>query len=404
MAKTIAQINEKIKKGKVVVVTAEEMISIVKEKGLSRAAKEVDVVTTGTFGPMCSSGAYLNVGHAKPKIKLGGGRAALNNVDVYTGFAAVDIFIGATALSDDDPRNKVFPGAFKYGGGHLIEDLVSGKDLVLEANSYGTDCYPRRRIKTLINIKDINEAVLFNPRNLYQNYNIAVNLSDKTIYTYMGTLLPKIGNANYCSAGQLSPLLNDPLYKTIGIGTKIFLGGGTGYIAWWGTQHNPGVKRADNQTPLTPAGTAAVIGDLKQMDAKWLKGASFLGYGATLSVGIGVPIPILDEEIAKFTSVSDNELSAAIIDYSKAYPEGISESLGRATYAELKSGKIAVSGKQAKTAGISSYYKAKEIATELKSWIKKGDFLLTEKVANFPSINSGYKFKPLTEREAKGGK
>jgi len=399
MAKTIAEINEKIKKGQVVVVTAEEMIDIVKQKGSKQAAKEVDVVTTGTFGPMCSSGAYLNLGHAKPKIKLGGGSATLNGIEIYAGFAAVDVYIGATALAKDDPRNKVFPGAFSYGGGHVIEDLVKGKDLVLEASAYGTDCYPAKSLKTAINIKDINEAVLFNPRNLYQNYNIAVNLSDKTIYTYMGTLLPKLGNANYCSAGQLSPLLNDPFYQTIGVGTKIFLGGGVGYISWWGTQHNPGVKRADNGTTLVPAGTAAVIGDLKQMKPEWLKGVSFLGYGVTLSIGIGVPIPVLNEEIAKYTAVADSEITASIVDYSKAYPQGIPESLGRASYAELKSGKINVKGKEARTAGISSYVKAKEIAEELKQWIAKGDFLLADKVASFPDADSGYKFKPMAMKK-----
>jgi len=403
MGKTIAEINEKIKKGEAVVVTAEEMIDIVKEKGAKIAAQEVDVVTTGTFGPMCSSGAYLNVGHTSPKIKLGGGRTTLNGIEVYAGFAAVDVCIGATALAQDDPKNKVYPGEFKYGGGHVIQDLVEGKDIELKATSYGTDCYPSKKINNLINLKDLNEAVLFNPRNLYQNYNIAVNLSNKQIYTYMGTLKPNLGNANYCSAGQLSPLLNDPFYRTIGIGTKIFLGGGVGYVSWWGTQHNPGVKRADNGTPLTPAGTAAVIGDLKQMDGKWLKGVSFLGYGATLSVGIGVPIPILNEEMAQFTAVSDEDISASIVDYSKAYPEGISESVGRATYAELKSGKITINGKQVTTAGISSYYKAKEIAEELKSWIKKGDFLLTEAVAQFPGADSDYKFKPMKIRELKGG-
>ena len=403
MGKTIAEINEKIKKGEAVVVTAEEMIDIVKEKGAKIAAQEVDVVTTGTFGPMCSSGAYLNVGHTSPKIKLGGGRTTLNGIEVYAGFAAVDVCIGATALAQDDPKNKVYPGEFKYGGGHVIQDLVEGKDIELKATSYGTDCYPSKKINNLINLKDLNEAVLFNPRNLYQNYNIAVNLSNKQIYTYMGTLKPNLGNANYCSAGQLSPLLNDPFYRTIGIGTKIFLGGGVGYVSWWGTQHNPGVKRADNGTPLTPAGTAAVIGDLKQMNVKWLKGASFLGYGSTLSVGIGVPIPILNEEMAQFTAVSDEDISASIVDYSKAYPEGISESVGRATYAELKLGKITINGKQVTTAGISSYYKAKEIAEELKSWIKKGDFLLTEAVAQFPGADSDYKFKPMKIRELKGG-
>ncbi len=403
MGKTIAEINEKIKKGEAVVVTAEEMIDIVKEKGSETAAQDVDVVTTGTFGPMCSSGAYLNLGHTSPKFKFGGGRTTLNGIEVYTGLAAVDIYLGATALSEDDPKNKVYPGKFKYGGGHVIQDLVEGKDIELEATSYGTDCYPGKRLNNIINLNDINEAVLFNPRNLYQNYNVAVNLSDKVIYTYMGTLKPNLGNANYCSAGQLSPLLNDPYYRTIGIGTKIFLGGGVGFVSWWGTQHNPGVKRADNGTPLTPSGTAAVIGDLKRMSGEWLKGVSFLGYGATLSVGIGVPIPILDEDMAKFTGVSDEDISTSIVDYSKAYPEGISESVGRATYAELKSGKIIIKDKEVITAGISSYYKAKEIAEELKTWIKKGDFFLTEPVAQFPDAESGYKFKPMKMRKLKGG-
>ncbi len=122
MAKTIAEINERIKKGEAVVVTAEEIIDLVDEKGTEKAAKEVDVVTTGTFGPMCSSGAYVNTGHTKPKTKLGGGKAYLNDVPVYAGFAAVDIYIGATAVSDDDPRNKVFPGQFLYGGAHVIEE------------------------------------------------------------------------------------------------------------------------------------------------------------------------------------------------------------------------------------------------------------------------------------------
>ena len=403
MAKTVAQINEKIKKGEAVVVTAEEMIQIVKNEGVAAAAEKVDVVTTATFGPMCSSGAYLNLGQTKPKIKLGGGRTTLNGVEAYSGFAAVDVCIGATALPGEDPKNKVFPGEFKYGGGHVIEDLVKGKDIKLEATAYGTDCYPSKKLNTLINIKDINEAILFNPRNLYQNYNVAVNLSDRTVYTYMGTLMPNLGNANYCSAGQLSPLLNDPFYKTIGIGTRILLAGGVGYIAWWGTQHNPGVKRTEGGTPLSPAGTAAVIGDLRQMSSKWIKGVSFQGYGTSLAVGIGVPIPVLDEKIAKYTAVSDSEIITNIIDYSKAYPQGATESLGRVSYAELKSGKIKVSGKEVPAAGISSYPKAVEIATELKEKIVNGDFFLSEAVAPFPGSDSGYKFKPLKIRGIKGG-
>ena len=398
MTKTITEINEKIHKGQAVVVTAEEIIDVVKEKGIEKAAKEVDVVTTGTFGPMCSSGAFINIGHAKPRIKLGGGKVYLNDVPVYAGLAAVDIFLGATALPEDDPRNRSHPGDFNYGGGHLIEDLVAGKDIRLVATAYGTDCYPRKKLETLINIKDLNEAVLFNIRNAYQNYNVAVNLSDKTIYTYMGVLKPGLGNANYCSAGQLSPLLNDPHYKTLGIGTKIFLGGGIGYIAWQGTQHNPTALRGDNGVPKRPAGTLAVIGDLKQMKPEWLLGTTMLGYGTTITVGIGVPIPILSEEILRYTAVRDDDIVAAIVDYSEAYPQVKPGALGEVDYTQLKSGKIKVQGKEVPTASLSSYSKAVEIANTLKKWLQKGEFLLTEPVAPIPGVESGIKFKNLVER------
>jgi len=398
MAKTIKEINEKIKKGEVVVATAEEIIDIVEKEGVKKAAQKVDVVTTGTFGPMCSSGAYLNIGHATPKIKLGGGRAYLNDVPAYTGFAAVDVYIGATALPDDDPRNKVFPGEFKYGGGHVIEDLVAGKDVKLVATAYGTDCYPRKKLEIWINIKDLNEAVLFNPRNAYQNYNVAVNLSDEIIYTYMGMLKPRLGNANSCSAGQLSPLLNDPYYKTIGVGTRIFLGGGVGYVVWQGTQHNPSVPRKENGTPCVPAGALAVLGDLKQMKPEWLVGTTMQGYGTTLTVGIGIPIPILDEEICRYTAVKDDELWTQIVDYSEDYPQGRKRSLGEVNYAQLKSGKIAIQGKEVPTGSLSSYPRAVEIANILKEWIKKGDFLLCEPGAYLPGPETGYTFKPLKER------
>jgi uncharacterized protein (DUF39 family) len=397
--KTIEEINEKIRLGKAVVVTAEEMINIVKEKGVERAAKEVDVVTTGTFGIMCSSGIYFNIGHTKPRIKLGGGKVYLNGVPAYAAYAAVDLFLGATALPDDDPRNKYYPGDFTYGGGHVIEDLVAGKEIRITAQAYGTDCYPRRFLDAYITINDINEAVLFNIRNAYQNYNVAVNSSNRVLYTYLGVLKPKYGNANYSSAGQLSPLLNDPYYKTIGIGTRIFLGGGIGYVAWYGTQHNPSVERTERGIPKGGAGTLAVIGDLKQMNAKWLRGVSMKGYGVSLAVGIGVPIPILDEEMAFYTSVSDEDILAPVVDYATAYPNRESDVITYVSYKELKSGYIELFGKKVPTSPLSSYSKAKEIAETLKSWIKEGKFFLTSPSAPLPGVESGIKFKPFSGRE-----
>ena len=398
MGKTIAEINEKIKKGQAVVVNAEEIIDLVAKKGTEKVAREVDVVTTGTFGPMCSSSAYFNLGHTKPRMKLGGGRVYLNDIPAYTGVAAVDIILGATAMPDDDPRNRVYPGAFNYGGGHVIEALVSGKDVRLVATAYGTDCYPRKKLESWVKLKDMNEAVLFNMRNAYQNYNVAVNLSDKIIYTYLGVLKPNLGNANYCSAGQLSPLLNDPFYKTIGIGTRIFLGGGVGYVAWQGTQHNPTALRGDNGVPKRGAGTLAVIGDLKGMSSRWLVGTSMLGYGPTLTVGIGVPIPILNEEILRYTAVKDDDIYAPIVDYSEAYPQRKPDIVGEVSYGQLKSGIIVVQNKKVPTASLSSYPRALEIANTLKDWIAKGKFLLTEAVSPLPGVESGVLVKLFNER------
>jgi len=398
MSKTIAEINEKIKKGKAVVVTAEEVIDIAREKGVHKAAEEIDVVTTGTFSPMCSSGVFLNFGHSQPRIKLGGGKACVNDVPVYTGLAAADVFLGANALPDDDPRNKFHPGEFNYGGGHVVEELVAGKDIRLVATAYGTDCYPRRKLESWVNLKDINDAMLFNVRNAYQNYEVAVNLSDRMLYTYMGVLKPNLGNVHYSTSGQLSPLLNDPYYKSIGVGTKVFIGGGIGYVAWHGTQHNPNVPRGENGVPREGAGSLSLIGDLKQMKPEWLVGTSMLGYGCTLTVGIGIPIPVLSEEILRYTTVSDDEIFAPIIEFSEAYPQRKPEVLGEISYAELKSGHIKVQGKDVPTASLSSYPKAIEIAGILKEWIEKGEFLLTEPVAHLPGTESDIVFKPFRER------
>jgi len=380
--KTYEEINARIKAGEAVVVTAEEMVGIVKEHGAEEAARKVDVVTTGTFSPMCSSGAIINFGHSNPTIKAS--RVWFNNVMAYAGLAAVDVYFGAAEVAEDDPLNKVFPGSFRYGGGHVIEDLVAGKKVKMRAIGYGTDCYPATEFEKEVTLADLPYAMLLNPRNCYQNYNCAINLSDKTIYTYMGTLLPKGKNANYCSAGELSPLFNDTLYKTIGMGTRIFLGGGIGYVSWQGTQHNPAVPRLDNDTPKKPAGTLMLQGDMKQMSDKWLKGISMQGYGTTLAVGVGIPIPILNEEMAAYTGVSNDDLVTQVVDYSYDYSHQVARNYGEVSYAQLNTGEIEVNGQKVRTAPLSSIVKAREIARILKEWIEKGDFLLAKPVHQIP--------------------
>ena len=384
--KSFQEINARIKAGEAVVVTAEEMVDVVRKHGPEGAAAKIDVVTTGTFAPMCSSGAFINFGQMVPTIKAS--KVWLNKVPAYGGIAAVDAYIGATEPAEDDPLNKIYPGEFLYGGGHVIEDLLKGEKVFLEAKGYGTDCYASRKMKKDVTLADLPHALLCNPRNGYQNYNCAVNLSKKVVHTYMGMLKPDCKNANYCSAGELSPLLNDPLYKTIGIGTRIFLGGGIGYVTWNGTQHNPDVARTDKGAPRKPAGTIMVQGDMKQMDAAWIKGLSLLGYGNSLAVGLGIPIPILNAEMAAYTGISDAELFTQVVDYGYDYTNGIARNYGEVSYAQLKSGSIVVNGKEVPTAPLSSIAKAREIAEILKGWIQQGSFLLHEPAELLPGPRS----------------
>jgi len=397
LPKSYDEINEKIRTGEVVVVTAEEMVGVVGELGPERAAKKVDVVTTGTFGPMCSSGAFLNIGHSTPRMKIT--NAWLNDVPACAGLAAVDLYIGATEPAAGDPLNREHPGEFSYGGAHVIEDLIAGKDIHLRADAYGTDCYPRRELDTWINLRDLNEAYMLNPRNAYQNYNVAVNqFADRDIYTYMGVVKRDLGSANYCSAGQLSPLLNDPYYRTVGIGTRIFLGGAQGYVYWQGTQHDPTTPRNERGVPTGGAGTLGTVGDLKEMDPRYIVGVSFYGYGVSLAVGLGTAIPVLDAEMARFTGVSDADITAPVIDYSRNYAHNEGEPLAHVSYAALKTGSIELEGKTVPTTPLSSYVRAREIAQTLKGWVQVGEFLLTEPVQPLPSADSGEGFKALNYR------
>ena len=370
--KTYAEINEKIKKCTAVVLTAEEVSELSKSLTPKEIAHKVDVVTTATFGAMCSSGAFLNFGHATPPIRME--KIELNGVRVSGGLAAVDTYVGAT---DCDPAVPA------YGGAHIIEDLVNGKDVVLEAWGKGTDCYPRKHIKTVINKESINEAILYNPRNCYQNYNVATNTTDQIKYTYMGTLLPKLRNASYSSAGELSPLLNDPECRTIGLGTHIFLCGTDGYVTWNGTQFNTSKPVNDYGIPIGNARTIAVIGDLKQMSSRYLRGAYIEKYGVTMYVGIGIPIPVLDEDLARRVSIRNEQIETNIVDYGTG-----GQLLGRTNYAALHSGSIEINGHKVRTAPLSSLARAREIARLLKEWIGKGDFLLTEPVRPMPACAS----------------
>jgi len=383
MMRTYEQINEKIKSGDVAVFTAEEAIEMCKEQGHKKAYEQIDVVTCATFGMMCSSGAFFNFGHTDKRIRMS--EITMNNVPASGGLAAVDTYLGATQGSLDRPMT--------YGGAHVIEGLLKGEKVRLHAKSYGTDAYPRTEAIAEVALEDMNQAYMYNPRNCYQNYSAATNAGDRTLHTYMGTLYPECSNVNYSTSGELSPLLKDPNMRTIGMGTRIFLGGAQGYVTWQGTQSVKNVTEYDDGVNVS-GGTIAVIGDLKKMSSRYIRAAVMKNYGISLYVGIGIPIPVLDEDLFAELTRTNAELYTNFIDYSTG---GLKmPALGRVSYAQLRSGKVELNGKTVPTAPLSSLLMAREIAGILKNNIKESNFSLTEPIKQVEMFGD---FKSLKLKE-----
>lgn len=375
MQRTLAEINDKIRGRTATVDTAEAFKARAEAEGTVAAFRAVDVVTVGTFEPMESSGAILNLGHTDPPIKIR--ECRLDGVLAYAGFGAVDLYLGASQVTsgeEDVPRDR--------GGGHVIADLIAGKSVRLQAIGQVTDCYPCSTLETTITRDTINQFYLFNPRNLYQNFIVGVNGGNRPLATYLGPLQPNLGNAVYANPGALSPLMNDPELQVIGIGSRIFLGGGVGYVAWEGTQHFPLQKRLPNRTPVGPAATVALVGDAKGMQPTWVRGCHFKGYGPSLMLGVGVAIPLLNEQIAVHCAVQDKDLVAPVIDF--AIPRRVRPTFGLVSYAQLKSGNIILDGQRVRTAPLASLYFSRLVAEELKDWIAAGAFELTEPVQMLP--------------------
>jgi CBS domain-containing protein len=221
-----------------------------------------------------------------------------------------------------------------------------------------------------------------NPRNAYQRYNAATNSTEHILHTYMGVLLPNCGNVSYSGAGVLNPLSNDPKLRLIGSGVPIFLCGAQGMVIGEGTQHSP----------AGGFGTLMVTGDLKEMSQDYLRAATMTGYGVTLYVGLGIPLPVLDIEVVRATAVRDQDIFVDLLDYgvpSRSRPE-----LRKVSYAELRSGAIELNGEEIRTSSLSSFRKAREVAGELKRRVESGAMQLS-----LPTrlIDSKKPVKPMRE-------
>ena len=182
---------------------------------------------------------------------------------------------------------------------NVMEDLLRGKAVHLRGEAYGTDCYPRREIDKDVTLADLPDAIMLNPRNCYQNYNAAVNLTSRTIYTYMGAAQVQLRQLQLCHGRPAFPRLSTTrITRPSAWGPASSSAGSVGYVIGEGTQHVSKPQRNDRGIPENPSGTLMLKGDFKKMKARYVRAQSILGYGVSLAVGVGIPIPMLNEEMA----------------------------------------------------------------------------------------------------------
>ena len=368
--RTIDEINDRIAKGRAVVIGVDDFKKICANEGITRAAEKVDVVTCATFSSTCGTGIMMNLGHTNPPIKFK--KAYFNNVQAYTGFTSVDAYIGS------DQPNEYETIGISYGGAHVIEDLLNRKTVHFKAKGFGPGChsYPREDVETYVTIDDLNEVFFIAHRFCVQKGSAYINSSSELLGTYKGIVLPFYSNCVYTGTGELNPLVNDPDGEVIGIGTRVLLSGAQAYIIGEGTQHNP----------EKGASTTMVRCRFRDMSPKYLRADVFEYYASSLHIGLAVPIPILNLKIAKNCSIRDHEITTVIKDAAdQNHWDGIKPVIRKVNYKELKSGKITLpGGKVVPCSSVSSLFMAKKMIKELINQIKNQQFYLTPCLEKLP--------------------
>ena len=381
MLRTYDEINEKVRTGKVQVLTASEAKELIKEKGVKYFVNNVDIVTCASFEMHINAMLYLNFGQTDPLIYFS--EAYINGVSAYVA-GPTDLALSCVAASEDNP---------KYGGAHVLEDLVKGKDIHLKATGRNLEVFPNKEFETWFNLKNLNQARLLLNQSINQNSIVATNSGDKDISSNMGTLIAHLENSTFNSCSYLNPLVNDPHCKTIGVGTKVWVGGASGFVIGHGSNHNPLQKRNSYEIPVGPGITLSTIVDINSMNPKWIRGGYIKSFGPVLYTGVGVPIPILDEEIAQQISITDDKIHTTIVDFS--IPRRSKPTFGQCTYAELRTSTILINNKPTLAAPLASMAWTLEICDILKGLIMSKDFFLSKPIA---AINLNTEVKKLDSR------
>ena len=131
------------------------------------------------------------------------------------------------------------------------------------------------------------------------------------------------------------------------------------------------------------------------MSDEYLKGATVPGYGTSLFVGIGIPIPILDEDMARKTAVRNRDIKVRILDYGVQRRDR--PVIKEVTYEELFSGKVDIDGKTVRSSPLSSMKVSMKIMDDLRASIENKAFFLTAPVETLPRTTDVKVMKPRCE-------
>lgn len=296
--RSVEEINEKIERGKAVILTAEEFKNRVRE---GKDINKVDVVTTATCGIMSGTAAILTVPVSEKGEFDRANMVWLNDIPALPGpcpnerLGLVDLIVYGTTHSVSRPT--------EYGAGHLFRDLVEGKgiDVKVETND-------SRIIKNNIKLDNLDFARILTTRVCFKNYSAFVNTRNdevKSIFSVLGLMGPN-KEVTVSGCGEINPLENDPDLKAIGIGTRILVNGSIGYIIGKGTRS----KAKPN---------LSVIADMFSMNPEFMGGFK-TSFGPECITSIAVPIPILDENILLNLKILDENVLLPVADINDRTP------------------------------------------------------------------------------------
>ena len=280
--KTISEINEKLKKGEAVIMTAMEFKKEVRS-GYKFKVSDVDVVTTATRAIMSGTSAVVVVPVAEEGVFKRAEKMLLNGVPCFPGSnleegsGLVDTIIYGTEESVD------YEG--RYGGGHLLRDIVEGKEIEVEClTSEG------KTINTSFTLDQLRFARIYSFRNGFQNYYAFANIKNHKSYRenplsiFACRPLPVLGGLGMSGSGELNPLDNDPHGRILRAGMKIMVNKVPGVVIGYGTRSKPGMR------------ALSIAADMFGMDPEFMGGFK-TSYGVEVTNGIAVPFPILNQDI-----------------------------------------------------------------------------------------------------------